>query len=87
MRCMGTIRRYISEALKRAEYERMEEGQFFASIPDFEGLWATGATIEDARNDLEGALESWILAALTMSRIPLPKLGDITLSMERSTES
>jgi predicted RNase H-like HicB family nuclease len=84
---MGTIRRYISEALKRAEYERMDDGQFFASIADFEGLWATGASIEDARSDLEGALESWIVAALTMSRVPLPKLGDVTLSLERATES
>ena len=83
---MGMIRRYVSEALKRAEYERMEDAQFFASIPDFEGLWATGATIEDARNELEAALESWIVAALTMSHVPLPKLGDITLSFERATE-
>jgi predicted RNase H-like HicB family nuclease len=87
MRCMGTIRRYISEALKRAVTSGWGDGQFFASIPDFEGLGATGASIEDACNDLEGALESWIVAALTMSRIALPKLGDVTLCLERATES
>jgi predicted RNase H-like HicB family nuclease len=81
---MGTIRRYICEALKRAQYERMEEGEFFASIPEFEGLWATGATVEEARNDLEVALESWIVAALTISHSPLPKLGNVTLALERS---
>ena len=64
----------------------MEDGQFFASIPEFEGLWATGTTVEKARNDLEEALESWIVAALTISRISLPRLGDVTLALER-TES
>jgi predicted RNase H-like HicB family nuclease len=81
---MGTIRRYICEALKRAQYERMEDGEFFASIPEFEGLWATGATVEEARNDLEVALESWIVAALTISHSSLPKLGNVTLALERS---
>jgi predicted RNase H-like HicB family nuclease len=81
---MGTIRRYICEAMKRAQYERMEDGEFFASIPEFEGLWATGATVEEARNDLEVALESWIVAALTISNSPLPKLGNVTLALERS---
>ncbi len=64
----------------------MEDGQFFASIPEFEGLWATGATVEDTRNDLEVALESWLIAALTISRSPVPKLGNVTLAFER-TES
>lgn len=36
----------------------MEDGQFFASIAEFEGLWASGASVEDARNDLEVALET-----------------------------
>ncbi len=80
----GTIRRYICEAMKRAEYERMEDGQFFASIPEFEGLWATGATVEEARNDLEVALESWIVAAMTISHSSLPKLGNVTLALERT---
>jgi len=62
----------------------MEDGQFFASIPEFEGLWATGATVEEARNDLEVALESWIVAALTISHSSLPKLGNVTLAFERS---
>jgi predicted RNase H-like HicB family nuclease len=81
---MGTIRRYICEAMKGAEYERMEDGEFFASIAEFEGRWASGPTVEEARNDLEVALESWIVAALTVSHSSLPRL--VTLILER-TES
>jgi len=34
---MGTIRRYICEAMKRAEYKRMEDGQFFAPFQNSKG--------------------------------------------------
>lgn len=52
---------YIAKAVEAAEYERMENGRYFASIPGFEGLWAEGETIELARRELVATLEDWIL--------------------------
>ena len=42
--------------MKSAEYEKMEEGGWFAFIPGLDGLWATGPTIELARKELQEAL-------------------------------
>lgn len=48
-------------AVSKARLEKMENGAWFASIPGFEGLWATGPTEEKAREDLFEALDGWIM--------------------------
>ena len=57
---MATLTEYLDAAMREASYEKMEDGAWFVSIPQFDGLWATGATIEEARNDLWEALPGWI---------------------------
>ena len=52
---------YIHAAMHEAHYELMEDGRFFAVIPSCEGLWADGATLEGAREQLQEVLEDWIL--------------------------
>ncbi len=54
---------YLNAAMDHAVYERMEDGQFWGEIPDFKGLWATGATEEKCARALRSALEDWILIA------------------------
>jgi predicted RNase H-like HicB family nuclease len=38
--------------MSRAQYERMEDGEWYAYIPEFKGLWTTGATKEAAEKNL-----------------------------------
>ena len=52
---------YVRAALHHAHYELMEDGRFFATLPSCEGLWAEGATLEQAREELQSTLEDWIL--------------------------
>ena len=53
--------------MKSAEYEKMEEGGWFAFIPGLDGLWATGPTIELARKELQEALDGWIEVTINTS--------------------
>jgi predicted RNase H-like HicB family nuclease len=55
---------YIRAAMRRAHYELMENGQFFASIPECKGLWAEGTTLEACREELQSTLEDWIMIKL-----------------------
>jgi predicted RNase H-like HicB family nuclease len=52
---------YIEGAMRHADFERMEDGRWFGSIPLCPGLWADGDTRELCRSQLESALEDWIL--------------------------
>jgi predicted RNase H-like HicB family nuclease len=54
---------YIAKAVEKAEYEKMENGRYFATIPGFKGLWAQGKTVEKARRELISILEDWVLLA------------------------
>ena len=63
---------YIKAAMRHAKYELMENGRFFGRIPPCKGVWGEGKTLEDCRDDLEGALQDWILLKLRFDdRLPL----------------
>lgn len=68
---MASALQYVDAAMRRASYEKMEDGTWFASIAGFVGLWASGSTVEDARRDLLEALDGWIeVCAKTGQRLP-----------------
>ncbi|MBX7209792.1 MAG: hypothetical protein K1X78_15855 [Verrucomicrobiaceae bacterium] len=73
------LTQYIRAALREAQYELMENGRYFASIPSCEGAWGEGATVEDAREELEGALESWIIVGIRFGHT-LPVVAGIDLN-------
>jgi predicted RNase H-like HicB family nuclease len=73
------ISRYIAAAMKRAEFEPMENGRYFATIPACKGCWVEGASIEECRAGLPEALESWILLGLQL-RQTLPVIDGIDLN-------
>lgn len=75
---------YVAKAVEKAEYEKMENGRHFATIPGFEGLWAEGKTVEAARRELIESLEDWLLLAIRhgdrlplVGRIDLNKIGRV----------
>jgi len=76
---VATLAEYLDAALGEASYEKMEDDSWFASIPQFDGLWATGATMEDAGNDLVEALPGWI-EVHTRAGNRLPDVNGIALS-------
>ncbi len=55
---------YMDKAIQHAQYERMEDGAYFATIPGFEGLWATSQPEQECRKELREVLEGWILLGI-----------------------
>lgn len=58
------LTQYIQTAMRHAKYELMENGRFFGSIPECQGLWAEGPTLEECREELQSTLEDWIMIKL-----------------------
>lgn len=47
---MGTLTRYLEEAMARARYELIaDEEPYYGEIPDLPGVWATGKSLRSAR--------------------------------------
>jgi predicted RNase H-like HicB family nuclease len=71
---------YIASALKHAEYKRLGDGQWFGEIPLTPGVWATGQSVEETREELRSVLEDWILIGLRKGET-LPVIDNIDLSI------
>jgi hypothetical protein len=73
--------KYVQAALRDAQYETIEEdSSIFATIPGFDGLWATAPTQEAAEKELAPVLEGWILVGIAHHH-PLPIIGGIDLNV------
>ena len=70
---------YIKAAMRHAKYERMENGRFFGRIPDCQGAWGEGATLESCQEDLQSALEDWILIRVRHG-LSLPTIDGIDIN-------
>ncbi|MCC4766321.1 type II toxin-antitoxin system HicB family antitoxin [Methanosarcina sp. DH1] len=50
--------RYIHAALERAKYEIIDDEEpYYGEIPELEGVWATGKTLEEYRRSLEEIID------------------------------
>lgn len=76
---MSTMLEYMRAAMRRAEYEKLEDGTVYAYIPGFEGLWATGANVEDAREDLYRSLDGWLYVNAFVSNCKPPEIEGVNL--------
>ncbi len=77
------LTKYIQAAMRRAEYEIIEDdGTYYGRIPGFQGVWANESTLEDCREELQSALEDWLLFSL-VNGFPVPVVDGIELSIER----
>ena len=67
------IRDHIEAALERANYELIDDAEpYYGEVPELQGVWATGKTLEQCRQNLAEATEGWILIRLTRGlEIPL----------------
>ncbi len=73
------ITEYIEEALNRAHYEIIEDEEpFYGEIEELDGVWATGKTLEECRNNLKDVIEGWILLSIKKG-IPIPSLGEFII--------
>ena len=69
------ITEYIEAALSKAKYELIEDEEpFYGEVPELEGVWATGKTLEECRKNLVEVIDGWILVRLRRG-LPIPPIG------------
>lgn len=75
------IREYIEAALERAHYEIIEDDEpFYGEVPELQGVWSTGETLEACRNRLAEVVEGWVLIRLSRN-LEIPPLGDAVITL------
>ena len=66
---------YIKEALDRAHYELIDDEEpYYGEVPDLPGVWATGRSLEECRQNLQEVIEGWVMVRLQKG-LPIPPLG------------
>jgi len=71
---------YMKIAMRTAHYEFIEEDKvFFGNIPPCQGVWASGTTLEECRDELEEVLEGWLILSLQMN-LPIPEINGISFN-------
>jgi len=69
------ILEYVNEALRRARFEKIEDDEpYYGEIPELQGVWATGKTLEDCRKNLREVIDGWLVVRLRKG-LPIPPLG------------
>ena len=72
------LTKYIQAAMKRAQYEILEDKSYYGSIAAFDGVWGNEPTLEACREELQEALEDWILLWVSLNH-ELPVVDGIEL--------
>lgn len=66
------IQNYISNYLNKAKYEMIDGGRkFYAEIKELRGVWASGKTLEECRENLASSIEGWLILRLRKN-LPIP---------------
>lgn len=75
------IHSYIDAAMQRACYELIkDEEPYYGEVPELQGVWATGKTLEECRRNLIEVVDGWLLLRIAR-RMPIPDLGEARLEM------
>ena len=70
------ITEYIGAALNRAKYEIIKDDEpYYGEVPELEGVWATGKTLEECRRNLADVIDGWLVVRLKRG-LPIPPIGE-----------
>ena len=69
------ITEYIEAAMSKAKYEIIEDEEpYYGEVPELEGVWTTGKTLEECRKNLVEVIDGWIIVRLRKG-LPIPPIG------------
>lgn len=75
------LARYIDLAMEKARYDLIEDKHpYYGEVPELQGVWATGATLEECRRELREVVSDWIAFRLRKG-LEVPVLGGIDLNL------
>lgn len=77
---------YVQAAMKHAHYEIMEDGRFWGEVPDLQGVWSDGDTLEECRETLREVIEGWLIVGFRHGD-PVPIIDGIDLNKKVETEA
>jgi predicted RNase H-like HicB family nuclease len=80
---MGMIRQYVDRALRRARYDKLDDGTYCAEVSELQGVLASGTTLEDCRDQLAEVVEEWGLVRVSQ-RLDVPVLDHIEVKVSRA---
>ena len=70
---------YIQAALEHAKYEIIDDEEpYFGEVPELQGVWASGKTLEECRNNLEEVVDEWIVIRLK-NGMAIPPIGFLNI--------
>lgn len=75
----SVIDRYAHLAIRLANLEPLDEGGYYASIPGFVGVWASGATVADTMDELREVVKDWTTLKLIDGDLDIPPVADLDL--------
>ena len=75
------ISSYIDRALHRAQYEKVDDNEFCATVPGLRGVIATGRTLEQCREQLAEVIEEWVLVRVAQG-LSVPRIGGMTVEVK-----
>ena len=65
--------------MRQARYEILpEDKRYYGEIPPLPGVWASAATLESCREELEKTLEDWILVRVAKG-LDIPALDGVEI--------
>jgi predicted RNase H-like HicB family nuclease len=77
------IRAYVETALRRARYDKLQDGTFCAEVPRRRDVLATDDTLEDCRDQLAEVVEEWVLVRVARG-LALPPSGRIEVRVKKA---
>jgi predicted RNase H-like HicB family nuclease len=76
------IRDYVEKALRRATYDKLEDGTFVGEVPGLRGVLSDARTLEECRDRLAEVVEEWILVRVARG-LPIPRLEGVRVEIAR----
>jgi predicted RNase H-like HicB family nuclease len=74
------IREYVDTGLRKARYDKLEDGSFVAEVPALRGAIATGSSLEECRGRLAEVIEEWVLVRVSRG-LKVPAIDGIEVAV------
>ena len=71
---------YIQAAMRRAQYELLEDGSYYGELPGFQGVYSNADNLEACRDLLQEVLEGWLLVSFA-KQLSVPVIDGIDLAV------
>ena len=70
---------YIEAALAKAKYAIIEDEEpYYGEVPELQGVWSTGRSLEECRKNLVEVIDGWIVVRLKKG-LSIPQIEGHTI--------